>query len=191
MEEQLDWDEVPALMNELRRMARGLLALEGRPGSVRTTALVVSALRRQKLASQRFEEVSWRDRDHFFAAVYGAMRRSLIDHGRRRTRERAPLEPEELDLESIPARFAESPGEAEALAHALEVMALRNPRWAELVQHRYFAGLTLEEAAEVMGVPERSLRRWWQRARLLLADEVLRFLREPRERREDGTRCES
>lgn len=188
MEEELDWDEVPALMSELRRMARGLLALEGRPGSVRTTALVVSALRRQKLASQRFDEVSWRDRDHFFSAVYGAMRRSLIDHGRRRAREKVPVAPEELDLESIPARLAERPGEAEALAHALEVMALRNPRWAELVQHRYFAGLTLEEAAEVMEVPERSLRRWWQRARLLLADEVLRFLGE---QREDGAQCES
>lgn len=182
MAEVLGWDDVPAFLCEIRQMARRLLSLERRSGSLRTTALVATALRRQRLTDQTFAEVTWRDREHLLAALYTAMRRDLIDHARQRScRREKLLQPEELELEEIPERLQELPEQAEALAHALEVMAARHPRWAALVQHRYFAGLTLDEIAQVMNVPERTLRRWWQCARVLLADEILGFLAKPRE----------
>jgi RNA polymerase sigma factor (TIGR02999 family) len=173
-------------MDELRGMARALLAAEGTAQSLQPTALVLSALRRQapggteRRAEVDWDGVTWPNRRYFFAAAYAAMKRALIDHARVRKGKRKnllrPARIEEIHIENLARTADEHPEQAEALAEALGRLAERHPDWAELVEHGYFAGYTVAEAARAMGISERSAGRMWLQARLLLHDEILRIL---------------
>jgi RNA polymerase sigma factor (TIGR02999 family) len=186
--EPITWDGARALMEDLRGMARGLLALEGNARSLFPTALVQSALLRlvpggtKNSEEVRWGEVSWPNRNYFLGAAYKAMRRVLIDHARKRKRKRSlrPVRLEEVHLENLVAAAEDRPEQVEALAEAVERLRERHPDWAELAEHRYYSGYTAEEAARVMKIPERSARRYWEQARLLLHDEILRILNEER-----------
>lgn len=85
MDDHLSWDDVVLLLDERKAMAWGLLRRE-RHASLQTTALVVSALRRQRLADQDWECVTWANRQYFFGALYRAMERVVLDHARVRAR---------------------------------------------------------------------------------------------------------
>jgi RNA polymerase sigma factor (TIGR02999 family) len=174
----ITWAEVHALMDELRHMATMLLGLEGNAQSLQPTALVLTALRRQKPAGTDWGEVSWPNRKYFFGAAHEAMRRALIDHARKRKRKRVlrAVRLEEVRLDDLAQLVQHHPEQVEALTVALARLRERHPDWAEVVEHRYFSGYTLEETACVMEVGERTVRRWWEQARLLLYDEVLRIL---------------
>src|SRR5437870_5726742 len=98
MEDHLSWDEVSPLMAEVKAMARALLRHEHQ-ASLQTTALVLTALRRQRLADQDWDCVTWHNRQYFFGAMYQAMTRALRDHARVRARRREiPVRPEDLQL---------------------------------------------------------------------------------------------
>ena len=182
------WEALPQLMAEVRAMAHGLLAREGRGHSMQTTDLVLTALRRQRLASQDWGEVTWKGRRYFFGALYKAMERALKDHARKRAAKKRAMVTlvhlEEAQWHNLPETLKERPALVVALVEALERLANSRPQWAEVVQHRYYGGLTIDETALMMGVGEKTIRRWWDRARVLLHDDIIQILRD--ERRNDG-----
>lgn len=182
MQEEITWEQLPQFMMDIRAMAHGLLAHEGRDQSLQTTALVLTALRRQRLATQEWSAVTWQNRRYLFGALYLAMDRALKDHGRRRAAQKRALGQlvylEDIQWANITQTIEEHPALVVALLAALQQLAAVHPQWAEVVQHRYYGGLTLEETARMLAINEKTVRRWWERARVLLHDEVLRILRE-------------
>jgi RNA polymerase sigma factor (TIGR02999 family) len=145
---------------ELRRVAHRQLRLE-RPGhTLGTTGLVHETYVR--LVDQT--RVEWRDRAQFFGAAAGAMRRILVDYARRNhaARRGGGARPLSLD-EDAPA--AERSELMLALDEALERLAAFDRRLSQVVECRYFGGLTEEETAEVLGVTRRTVQRDWAKAR--------------------------
>jgi RNA polymerase sigma-70 factor, ECF subfamily len=176
MEDRLSWDEVYLLIDAVKAMARGLLRLE-RDASLQTTALVLSALRRQRYADQDWSQVTWPNRTYFFGALYRAMERALLDHARIRARRRdLPVRPEDLELDDLRQTMDREPAQVVALLEALAELRQTQPQWVEAIEHRYYGGLTLEETAHMMAVDERTIRRWWDRARLVLAQRILQLM---------------
>ena len=184
------WDDVLALMADLKRTARGLLAREGNAGSIHTTHLVNSALRKLTPRSRDWEEVTWQDREAFFKAAFFSMRRVLIDHARRRTVRRqvqvggfesklvAPLvEAGVLNLDRLMDQSGANRELAEAVVEALEGLERRysRDRLGDIVQHSVFFGLNQAEIAGLLGISERTVRTRLKLAYALLAKELRRF----------------
>jgi DNA-directed RNA polymerase specialized sigma24 family protein len=145
-----------------------------RQASLQTTALVLSALRRQRSAAQEWEQVTWPNRHYFFGALYRAMERVVLDHARVRARRReSPVRPEDLPVDDLPQTLGREPAQVVALLEALAALRQTHPQWVTALEHRYYGGLTLEETARMMEVDERTIRRWWDRARLVLAQGIL------------------
>lgn len=178
--ENLTWDDVHQVMQELRQIAQRLLTLENNAQSLTPTGLVLTALRRQVPCERDWQDVTWKDRSYFLGAMYQAMRRALIDHARaRNAKKRSRLRTvrvEEIRLDDLAGTAEKHPEHVEALTLALERLRVERPEWAALVEHRYFAGYTIGETARVLGRSEKTVRRWWEQARVLLHDEVLRLL---------------
>jgi RNA polymerase sigma factor (sigma-70 family) len=178
MEDRLSWDELFPLMAEVKVLARGLLRKEHQ-ASLQTTALVLTALRRQRLADQDWQSVTWPNRQYFFGAMYRAMTRALLDHARVRARCREfPVRPEDLQFDNLPQTLAREPALVVALLEALAELRQTQPQWVEALEHRYYGGLSLEETARMMEIDERTVRRWWDRARLVLAQRILQRMHE-------------
>jgi hypothetical protein len=178
MEERLQWNDVVLLLDEVKAMARGVLRRECE-ASLQTTALVLSALRRQRYADQDWQEVTWPNRQYFFGALYRAMARVVLDHARSRARRREiPVRPEDLQLDDLPQTLEREPAQAVALLDALADLRQTLPQWVAAIERRYYGGLTLEETARMMDVDERTIRRWWDRARLVLAQGILARMNE-------------
>lgn len=150
--------------HELRQLAHGRLLGEPTGHSLDTTALVHETYLR--LAGQR---AGWRDKGHFLAIAALAMRRVLVDHARRYRAARrggesvAPARMVPLDLVDLPV-----PERAEllvALDEALERLAQLDPRLAQVVECRFFAGLSEDDTADALGVSRRTVARDWVLAR--------------------------
>jgi RNA polymerase sigma-70 factor, ECF subfamily len=169
----VEWSDVLALMADLKRTARGLLAKEGNAGSVHTTQLVNSALLKLCPKKRDWHDVAWQDREAFFKDAYFAMRRVLIDHARGRKRRRrvqvggfesalvAPLiAGGALDLDRLADHAASRQELAEAIANALEALERDYPkqRLAEIVQHRAFSGLGQAEIGRLLDISDRTVR---------------------------------
>lgn len=156
----------PALYAELRRLARSRLAGGGRHTLLDTSALVHEAF----LRMQRNGELALKDREHFLAYAATTMRSIVIDFVRRRSAERRGGDAEHVTLDT---RAAESLGSSDeeilAVHEALETLAQVDERLVRVVEMRYFAGLTDAEIGAALGVTDRTVRRDWERARLLLA----------------------
>src|SRR5262245_30118876 len=166
---------LPLVYDELRNLAAHRLAGEGPGHTLQPTALVHEAYLKLVGADPR---LPYNGRAHFFAAAAEAMRRILIDHARRkhRTRRCGGMRRVELDALDEIEMVAESGGADELLAldGALTQLAAADPRKAELVRLRYFAGLTLEQAAELLGVSRATADRHWAFARAWLYDAMTR-----------------
>jgi RNA polymerase sigma factor (TIGR02999 family) len=176
MADRLSWEDLYPFMDEVKALARGLLRHE-RQASLQTTALVLSALRRQRPIDQEWSHVTWANRQYFFGALYQAMTRALIDHARARARRRdVPVRPEDLQVDDLQQAMAREPAQVVALLDALAELKQQQPQWAEAIEHRFYGGLTLEETACMMAVDERTIRRWWDRARPVLAQRILQLL---------------
>ena len=156
----------PALYRELRRLARSKLASGGRHTLLDTSALVHESF----LRMQRDGGVALKDREHFLAYAATTMRSVVIDFVRRRNADRrgGGIEHVTLDTRSAQALGA-SDDEILAVHSALETLAQVDPRLVQVVEMRYFAGLSDVEIGSALGVNERTVRRDWSRARLLLA----------------------
>jgi RNA polymerase sigma factor (TIGR02999 family) len=158
---------LPVVYDELRRLAAQKLAGEKPGHTLQPTDLVHEAYLR---LVGREQPPAFKDRAHFFAAAATAMRRILIESARRKqTRKRgggAAREP----LDDLPA--PEPDEHLLALDEALEKLAATDPQKARLVELRYFAGLTGEQAAEVLGISPTTADRHWAYARAWLQAEV-------------------
>jgi RNA polymerase sigma factor (TIGR02999 family) len=173
---------LPLVYNELRKLAAQKLAQE-KPGyTLQPTALAHESY--LKLVGPNPEQ-PWNGRVHFFAAAAEAMRRILIDHARRKRRSRRGggvkrVELEDLDdIELVALGRDADADELLALDAALTRLAAADPLRAELVRLRYFAGLTLEQTAELLGISRATANRHWAFARAWLYDAMTRSRENP------------
>jgi RNA polymerase sigma factor (TIGR02999 family) len=159
---------LPLIYDELRAMARARLATERAGHTLQPTALVHEAYLRMVGPSP----MSWRDRAQFFAAAAEAMRRILIEHARARARLKRGGERERIELSDDAAYVESSPDELLALDEALTRLAEIDSRKAEVVKLRYFAGLSIDETADALGVSSATVRNDWTYARTWLRREL-------------------
>lgn len=154
---------MPLVYNELRAMAEGYLRQERPDHTLQATALVHEAYVR--LVKQ--EEVEWRSRSHFFAVAAQMIRRILVDHarGHQRAKRGGGLQRLRLD-DDVPT--AERDVDLVALDEGLQALAKLHPRQAQIVELRFFGGLTLREIAEFVDVSPRTVDGDWSMARAWL-----------------------
>lgn len=147
--------------DELRRAAHHQLRREGEGHTLCTTALVHEAYLR--MAGQG--TAAWRSRGHFMAAAAKAMRRVLVDHARRHLAAKRGGRPRQVSLDDVALAVEEQAETLLALDSALGRLAALDERLARVVECRFFAGLSDEETAEVLGVTPRTVWRDWAKAR--------------------------
>jgi len=160
-----------AIYEELRRIAGGQMRAEAPGRTLQPTALVHEAYLRLTGDPQ----FNWANRRHFFAAAAQAMRRIRIDDARSRNRlKRGGDQPagERQPVDSVAAVFDQDPAEVLAIDEALAKLAEADPRKAEVVNLRYFTGLTVDETAEALGVSPRTVDNEWKLARAWLYREL-------------------
>ena len=163
-EPQAAADLIPLVYDELRRLAAYQLARE-RPGqTLQATALVHEAYLR--LVTTGSDQ--WENRRHFFGAAAEAMRRILVERARRKTTQKLGGGHERVALDEI--ELAQEPPAADVLAvhEAIEELARTDPQAAELVKLRFFIGLSMEQAAELLGVSRRTAQTLWSLGRAWL-----------------------
>ncbi|NOS71009.1 MAG: sigma-70 family RNA polymerase sigma factor [Verrucomicrobia bacterium] len=158
---------LPLVYQELRKLAAHKMSNEAAGHTLQPTALVHEAWLRLTGDENR----KWNDRTHFFAAAAEAMRRILVDNARRKGAQRHGGGLQRVELDDM--RLA-TPDDDQLLAvnEALEKFAARDKQKAELVKLRYFVGLTIEEAAEVLGISAPTAKRYWAYARTWLFAEI-------------------
>ncbi len=154
-------DLLPLVYRELRVLAASYLRRERAGHTLQTTALVHEAYLR--LWGGGTPDVS--DRSHFFAVAAQAMRRILVDHARRQQAGKRIGPRQQVPLEEAPEPQAEHNTNVLAVHEALELLSQISPRQAQLVELRYFGGLSNEEAAEVLGISLATLARDWRIAK--------------------------
>ena len=155
---------LPLVYEELRRLAARKMAQE-RPGqTLQPTALVHEAYLRLVGSEDR----NWSGRTHFFNAAAEAMRRILVDNARRKQRIRHGGGQQKISLTDAEPAIIEPSDDLIALDDALAELSEMDKTKADLVKLRYFAGLTLEQAAGVLNLPERTAKRYWAHARAWL-----------------------
>jgi RNA polymerase sigma factor (TIGR02999 family) len=158
------------LYDELRVLAAQKLAQEAPGQTLQATALVHEAYVR--LVGRAEPEQPWENRRHFFAAAAEAMRRILVDRARDKHRLKRGGDWRRLRLDHIDLPVKEAPEHLLALDEALEKLAGEDSVCADLVKLRFFAGLTLKEAAAALGIARRSADRYWAFARTWLFHEL-------------------
>jgi RNA polymerase sigma factor (TIGR02999 family) len=157
-------DLLPLVYDELRKLAAARLAAEAPGHSLDPTALVHEAYLRL-VGDQQFD-----GRGHFFAAAAEAMRRILVNHARDRNRLKRGGGRQRVDLDRLTGLAAANDDDLVELDDALDRLAKDYPAAAALVKLRFFAGMTLGEAADALAVPRRTADRHWSFARAWLAD---------------------
>jgi RNA polymerase sigma factor (TIGR02999 family) len=159
---------LPLVYDELRKLAAFKLAQQSPEQTLQPTALVHEVYLRLLGHEQR----SWQDRKHFFAAAAEAMRHVLVDRARRKATARHGGGWQRLDLDDAVIAVGTSDENILLVNEALEKFAAHDPACAELVKLRFFGGLTFPQAAEVMGISERTAQRNWAYARAWLFREI-------------------
>jgi RNA polymerase sigma factor (TIGR02999 family) len=160
---------LPLVYDELRKLAVARMAEERADHTLQPTALVHEAYLR--LVEGAAPNASWHSRGHFFAAAAEAMRRILVDQARRKRRPKHGGDRQRVDLDEA-AAITNSPEDLLALDEALAKLAREEPRKAELVKLRFFAGLTIPEAAKMLGISTATAERYWSYARVWLYAEL-------------------
>jgi RNA polymerase sigma factor (TIGR02999 family) len=156
---------LPLVYDELHRMAARYLAGERSSVSVQATGLINEVC----LRLLEWDEIQWQNRRHFFGVSAGLMRRVLVDIARRRrASRRGGPEAIRVPLDAVDVAAREPVVDVLALDLALDRLALEDPRKAQVVELRFFGGLTAEEAAEALGVSVRTIHADWAFARAWL-----------------------
>jgi RNA polymerase sigma factor (TIGR02999 family) len=157
---------IPVVYEQLRRIARQHLRRERAGHTLQTTALINEAYLR--LVEQ---SVSWQGRNHFFGIAARLMRQILVDHARARQRLKRGENPYQISLTA--ADDAQEQGaDLLALNDALETLSEVDPQRSQIVELRFFGGLTIEETAHVMRVSTPTVERGWRAARAWLQTEL-------------------
>ncbi len=160
---------LPLVYEELRRLAGQRLTQEKPGQTLQATALVHEAYVRLVNVE---EAQHWNNRGHFFAAAAEAMRRILVESARRRKAQRRGGDRERQDFDQIDPAAPALTDDLLALDDALDKLAARDRNKAELVKLRYFAGLTMEQTAQALGISLATANRWWNYARAWLHQEI-------------------
>lgn len=159
---------LPLVYDELRKLAASKMASENPGQTLQPTALVHEAWLRLTGDENR----RWNDRTHFFAAAAEAMRRILVDNARRKRAQRHGGGQQRVEAVDIAAASAPNDDQLLAVNEALEKFSALDKQKSELVKLRYFVGMTIEEAAEVLGISAPTAKRHWAYARAWLAEEI-------------------
>lgn len=158
----------PLVEAELHRLARRYMRRERPDHTLQTTALVNEAY--LKLIDQR--DVHWQNRAHFFGIAAQIMRRILIDHARKNAYAKRGGGAVHVPLDEAAVLTQERAAELVALDEALTALAALDERKGRVVELRYFGGLSVEEAAEVLGISADTVTRDWRRAKAFLRREM-------------------
>ena len=158
---------LPLVYEELRRLAAAKMSMQPAGHTLQATALVHEAWLRISRENHR-----WENRRHFFSAAAEAMRRILVDQARRKQRLKRGGPQERLSLDQITIAIETEPEELLRVHDALEKLAAEDALKAELVKLRFFVGLGMPEAAEILGISATTAKRHWTFARAWLYDEL-------------------
>ena len=156
---------LPLVYAELRKLAAQRLANEKPGQTLQATALVHEVYLRLVGSDQ---DKSWNSRGHFFAAAAEAMRRILVDQARRKQADKRGGQGRRVPLDAADVGFTSPMDEILDIDEALTRLAAEDPQAARLIQLRYFAGLSIEDAAEVVGVSRSTAYEHWSYARVRL-----------------------
>jgi RNA polymerase sigma factor (TIGR02999 family) len=159
---------LPIVYGELRRLAHSMMAKTPPGNTLQPTALVHEAYLR--LVGEA--DPGWNSRGHFFGAAAHAMRRILVEQARRKASEKHGGGRQRVDVEDAQLAIEPPSEDILALDEALHRLEREDPRKAEVVMLRHFAGLTREETAEALGISVRTVEREWSFARALLRAEI-------------------
>jgi RNA polymerase sigma factor (TIGR02999 family) len=162
-------DLLPLVYDELRRLAAQKMSHETPGQTIQPTALVHEAYLR--LVDNNHPQL-WNSRGHFFAAAAEAMRRILVERARHKDTLKAAGDLQRVDLPDIAVTSSGPQLDLIALSEALDKLERQNGRMAQLVKLRFFAGLTIEQAAEALGIGTSTADRDWAYARAWLRLEV-------------------
>jgi RNA polymerase sigma factor (TIGR02999 family) len=154
-------DLLPLVYDELRRLAAARMAQEAAGQTLQPTALVHEAWLQLVGAGER----TWENRAHFFGAAADAMRRILIDNARRKSALKRGGGRERLNIEDMALAAAGPDDNVLLIDEALEHLEKEDPEQARVVVLKFFGGLTNQEAAEALGISERSVDRQWSCAK--------------------------
>lgn len=157
-----------AVYDELRALARSRLRQEPAGHTLQPTALVHEAYLRLVGSREDGQGPAWDHRGHFFGAAAIAMRRILVERARRYQRQKHGGGRQRVELEDAPVAEVEASVDLVALDEALVRLAEHDPRMAQVVDLRFFAGLDGAETARILGVSERTVKREWSFARAWL-----------------------
>lgn len=160
---------IPIVDRELHRIAHFHMNREDPGHTLQTTALVNEAY--LKLINQR--DVRWQNRAHFFAIASKLMRRILLDHAKGQQRAKRGGGAQQVSLSEVFISSDKPSAELIALDEALKKLAEFDLQKSNIVEMRYFGGLTMEEIAEVLGISPASVRRHWTMAKAWLRRQVL------------------
>src|SRR5438046_7415901 len=160
---------LPLVYDELRKLAAQKMAQEAPGQTLQATGLVHEAYLRLVDVDKAQH---WNSRGHFFAAAAEAMRRILIDTARRKGRVKRGGDRKRVDLDDADVVSMAAPDELLVIDEAIAKLALEDPQAAQLVRLRYFAGLPVEEAAELSGLSRSSAYEHWSYARAWLHCEL-------------------
>jgi RNA polymerase sigma factor (TIGR02999 family) len=165
---------LPLVYDELRKLAATKLAQEKPGQTLQATALVHEAYLRLVASGNASapREQHWNSRGHFFAAAAEAMRRILVEGARRKKSEKHGGGLHRVNLDQVDALAAASPDDLLALDEALERLIRHDPKAAQLVKLHCFAGLTVEQAAEALGLSRTNSYRLWTFARAWLYSQL-------------------
>ena len=155
---------IPLVETELRRLARRFMRRERDDHTLQTSALINEAYVR--LVGQ--QDVQWKDRAHFFAVAAQVMRHILIDHARRYQYAKRGGGAQKVALDEISDLSEQRAAELVALDDALIDLAELDPRKSQIVELRFFGGLSIEETAEVLSTSPATVMREWRAARAWL-----------------------
>ena len=160
---------MPLVYEEMRHIAHRYMQQERAGHTLQTTALINEAYVR--LVGQ--QKIEWRNRSHFFAVTAQVMRHVLIDHARRLHYAKRGGSSRRVSLAETDAMTVERAAELVALDEALRELARLDPRKSNVVELRYFGGLSLEETAEVLDISLMTVRRDWRAAKAWLYKKVI------------------
>jgi RNA polymerase sigma factor (TIGR02999 family) len=159
---------VPLVYEELHRAARRYMAGENPGHTLQSTTLINETY----LRLARLEKIDWQNRGHFFAICARLMRRILTDHARSRPRVQGGEKAQYVALEEAEVPPMHRGLDFSALDDALNALAAIDERQSQVVQLRFFVGLSVKETAEVLKVSERTVKQDWQFAKLWLLREL-------------------
>ena len=159
---------LPLVYEQLKKIAQRRMADERPEHTLQATALVHEAYLR--LVGD--EDPKWANRAHFFKAASEAMRRILIDHARKRGRIKRGGDQKRVTISVADLAYTENPQEILVLDEAIQRLEPQDPQMAEVVRLRFYAGLSVEETANVLGVSRSTVKRDWGVARAWLFREL-------------------